>query len=103
MGGVQVHVCSQLSELTETMKQITPDLVVLEKKFVHSTDGDILKEIVGQKTNGRIPIMIAGYQFTKEEAMEVIRKGADELLLLPFSAENLSAKVSRLLHRKVAF
>lgn len=103
MGGARVHVCAEEEELLEKMGQIDPALIVIEKKFVYLNDGGFLDEIRMHRLEGEVPIMIAGYEFTKDEAVDVIRKGADELLLLPFRAEHLSEKVSQLLHRKVAF
>lgn len=103
MGGIRVHVYAEESELIDQMDHTVPDLVVIEKKFVYMNDGEFLEEVVRPRVDRDVAVMIAGYQFTKDEAVEVIRKGADELLLLPFSAEHLLERVSRLLQQKVTF
>ncbi len=103
MAGLRVHVCADEAALLEKMQQIEPALLVIEKKYIYLNEGGFLEDIKLRRLDGEVPIMIAGYQFTKDEAVDVIRKGADELLLLPFNAERLSEKVSELLRHKVTF
>lgn len=44
------------------------------------------------------PMLVVSYQFTQEETVELLRGGADGLLLMPFAPEALYAKLSPLVN-----
>lgn len=55
----------------------------------------------GQKTDfssfvASMPVLVVSYQFTQEETIELMRGGADGLLLMPFTPEVLYEKLAPL-------
>jgi CheY-like chemotaxis protein len=57
-------------------------------------DFQVLEQIRGVERDDPVPILVTAYQFTRDEAIAAIQHGADDLIILPFTPEQLMQKVA---------
>lgn len=82
-------------EFLARLKSQPSDLIVIQKNLLTAGDNHLL-EVVRVDLTLEQPVLVTGYQFSKDEAIELIRRGASELLLLPFNPETLAEKIGNL-------
>lgn len=70
------------------------DLLITDKDM--TLNGEIVRDGFGASDEAPPSVLVVGYDFTEEEAVEVIREGAEELLLMPFSPDELVNRVREL-------
>lgn len=103
MKGVQVHVCAEDDLFLQQLNTCSPHLVIVQKELACVDDEKLLCELREYRRSDGLAVMIAAYEFTQKEAVDIIRKGADELLLLPFNADSLLKKINGLLRMQVTY
>lgn len=82
----------------EKIKNLRPDLVLVDLKMPGISGFDVLEQI--KETDPEvIPIVITGYA-TVESAVEAMKKGAYDFLPKPFTPEELRIIIGRALERK---
>lgn len=100
-GFATVHLYGRPKELLDLIEEEPLDLLVAHKQIVTPGAYAVLHEIRETAAVDGLTILVTAYQFTSNEAIEAIRNGADELLLLPFTPEKLMEKVARVTDRTV--
>ncbi len=73
-----------------------PDLVVLDLGLPDLDGAQVLKMLRGDRD---IPVIIASGRQDDAEVVRLLRAGADDYLVKPFSADQLEARVSAVLRR----
>ena len=80
--------------LIDRLREERIDLVVGHKQILMPNDFQVLEEIRGLERGHPLPILVTAYQFTRDEAIAAIQHGADDLIILPFTPEQLMEKVA---------
>ena len=80
--------------LIDRLREERVDLVVGHKQILMPNEFQVLEEIRGFERDDPLPILVTAYQFTKDEAIAAIQHGADDLIILPFTPEQLMEKVA---------
>lgn len=94
-GGFQgVALYEQPHKLIEQLREERLDLLVGHKQILMPNDFQVLEEIRGLERDYPLPILVTAYQFTKDEAIAAIQHGADDLIILPFTPDQLMQKVA---------
>jgi len=82
----------------QKIKELKPDLVLIDLKMPGISGFEVLEKISGIDPN-IIPIVITGYA-TVESAVEAMKKGAYDFLPKPFTPEELRIIMKRALERR---
>ncbi|WP_030544129.1 response regulator transcription factor [Streptomyces albus] len=83
----------------ELMRRITPpvpDLVVLDLGLPDLDGSQVLRML---RAVSRVPVIIATARSEESEIVRLLRDGADDYLVKPFSSEQLAARVHAVLRR----
>lgn len=93
-GGFEhVVLVEQASAIVGALEREKCRLLIAQKKMLTQGTFELLRTIRNKFPIERLPILVTAYQFTSREAVDAIRHGASELLLLPFSPDALMRKV----------
>lgn len=85
----------------ECLEAVTPQVLgcsVVQKEILQEEGSRRGQDRDFQALLSSAPMLVVSYQFTQEETVELVRGGADELLLMPFAPEELYAKLSPLVN-----
>jgi response regulator RpfG family c-di-GMP phosphodiesterase len=84
-------------ELLQALEDHGADLIIVEKELLHTQEYQLLHQLHTIPSGPPPAVMVAGYQFTREETIEAIGHNVDELLLLPLNRDVLTKKVRTLI------
>ena len=98
-----LRICAEDVELLNAARELEPQLIIAEKVPLQNQEYQLLGQLQNISPSPAPSVMVIGYQFTQEETIEIIRRGADELVLLPFTADEFLAKVDSLLPANVSY
>ncbi len=96
--GMEVSKAMNAEDALETLKTLTPDLVILDLNLPGMSGFEFLK-IFREKYNNTIPVIISSARDGDEDIIEGLGLGADEFVTKPFSPRVLVAKVKANLRR----
>jgi DNA-binding NtrC family response regulator len=82
-------------EFLTHLKREPSDLLIIQKKLLSAGEHHLL-DVARVDLGLEKPVLVTGYQFNRDETIELIRRGASELLLLPFNPETLTKKIGNL-------
>lgn len=96
--GMEVTKAFKAEDALETLKTLTPDLVILDLNLPGMSGFEFLK-IFREKYKSTIPVIISSARDGDEDIIEGLGLGADEFVTKPFSPRVLVAKVKANLRR----
>jgi len=91
--GFKVYLADTAKEALHWLEQISPEAVVAEVKLPDMNGLDLLENLKKRRTSVPVILMTAGGKVS--DAVEAMRKGAEDYLLKPFAADRLE----EILHR----
>lgn len=97
-GGFRVETAEDGSIGLEKVKEIKPDLILIDLKMPGISGMEVLEKVEEIDAN-IISVVITGYA-TVESAVEALKKGAYDFLPKPFTPEELRIIISRGLERR---
>jgi DNA-binding NtrC family response regulator len=95
--GFQAVLASDGQEALQKMSQASFSMIVTDMKMPRLDGLSLLKEI--RRKIGNIPILVITGFGTIQDAVEVMREGAADYLIKPFSFEDLMSKIRSLMER----
>ncbi|WP_431990854.1 response regulator transcription factor [Streptomyces albogriseolus] len=94
--GYHVDAVGTAMELMRRLVPPFPDLVVLDLGLPDLDGGQVLKMM---RAVSRVPVIIATARSDESDIIRLLRDGADDYLVKPFSGEQLAARVLAVLRR----
>ncbi|WP_460111027.1 response regulator transcription factor [Streptomyces sp. YKOK-J1] len=94
--GYSVTAVGTAMDLMRRLVPPYPDLVVLDLGLPDLDGGQVLKMV---RAVSRVPVIIATARGDEEDIVRLLRDGADDYLVKPFSGEQLAARVLAVLRR----
>ncbi|MGQ5229089.1 response regulator transcription factor [Streptomyces sp. MN3] len=94
--GYHVDAVGTAMELMRRLLPPFPDLVVLDLGLPDLDGGQVLKMM---RAVSRVPVIIATARSDESDIIRLLRDGADDYLVKPFSGEQLAARVLAVLRR----
>ncbi|MFR9798716.1 response regulator transcription factor [Streptomyces sp. MS06] len=94
--GYSVTAVGTAMELMRRLVPQYPDLVVLDLGLPDLDGGQVLRMM---RAVSRVPVIIATARADEAEIVRLLRDGADDYLVKPFSGEQLAARVLAVLRR----
>ena len=94
--GYQVHCIDDFSEVTETVLELRPDLLLLDINLPGKSGFQICREI---KNKSSIPVVVVTSRDQLPDELHALELGADEFLTKPYRKERLLARVANVLRR----
>ncbi|NJQ03469.1 response regulator transcription factor [Streptomyces zingiberis] len=94
--GYDVTAVGTAIELMRRIAPPVPDLVVLDLGLPDLDGGQVLRML---RAVSRVPVIIATARSDESEIVRLLRDGADDYLVKPFSSEQLAARVHAVLRR----
>ena len=94
--------CGDGLAVTETAIREQADLLLIEARLPGISGFELLRSIRRHEALADIPVIILAWPGNEQEAVRAFELGADDFVLKPFSPVELTARVSRLLHRSVS-
>ena len=93
---LEVFVASTGLQGIDLVKQLNPDVVLLDVRLPDMSGLDAFEEI--RKYDSRLPVVIITAHATTETAIEAMKRGAFEYLLKPLDLPELRQVVTRAIH-----
>jgi PleD family two-component response regulator len=103
MSPVEIYIATTEEECVHAVDDHMPALVIVEKIALQAHDYELLEQLRQACRSSSPRLMVIGYQFTKEDTIGAIRQGVDELMLLPFEADDVRVKVRDILNCEVSY
>ena len=94
----QVTEMSQFTHAADTIKKISPDLILLDINLPDASGMDICKKI---RRNSEIPIIFITGNNTAMNELNCLQLGGDDFIAKPFNPPILLARISALLKRTI--
>ena len=94
--GYEVHCIDDFSEVTETVLELRPDLLLLDINLPGKSGFQICREI---KNKSSIPVVVVTSRDQLPDELHALELGADEFLTKPYRKERLLARVANVLRR----
>ena len=98
--GLKVHLADTAKEALNLIEKVTPEAVVAEVQLPDMNGLDLL-EILKNKFPS-VPVILMTGEGKVSDAVEAMRKGAEDYLLKPFAADRLEAVIHRALFENPA-
>jgi len=97
--GWQVLIATDGAEALQTMKNESPDLVLLDIMMPRVDGFEVLRRF---REWSQIPVIILSVREEMEDKVKCLNLGADDYITKPFGVEELIARVSAVLRRNKA-
>ncbi len=94
--GYEVHCIDDFSEVTETVLELRPDLLLLDINLPGISGFQICREV---KNKSSIPVVVVTSRDQLPDELHALELGADEFLTKPYRKERLLARVANVLRR----
>lgn len=97
--GARGHTVRSVSTALEALREVTassPDMVILDLGLPDLDGGEAMKMLRGVS---QVPTIVATARDDETETVRLLRAGADDYVVKPFSSEHLSARVEAVLRR----
>ncbi|MCL2226015.1 MAG: response regulator transcription factor [Oscillospiraceae bacterium] len=96
--GYKVRTAMNLAEARESIKQSTPNLIVLDIMLPDGSGLDFLKEL--RQTGADVPILLLTALSESSDEVKGIREGGDDYVAKPYDSEVLLVRIEKLLNQK---
>jgi len=96
--GYKVHTAMNLAEARESIKQSTPNLIVLDIMLPDGSGLDFLKEI--RQSGSDVPVLLLTALSESSDEVIGIREGGDDYVAKPYDSEVLLVRIEKLLNQK---
>lgn len=93
--GFKVHLADTAKEALNLIEKVTPEAVVAEAQLPDMNGLDLLENLKNKFPSVPVILMTGGGKVS--DAVEAMRKGAEDYLLKPFTADRLEAVIHRAL------
>ena len=93
--GFKVHLADTAKEALNLIEKVTPEAVVAEAQLPDMNGLDLLENLKNKFPSVPVILMTGGGKVS--DAVEAMRKGAEDYLLKPFAADRLEAVIHRAL------
>lgn len=101
LSGYSVHWIQDGRKAVKEIQNLLPQAVILDLKMPGITGFRICEELrLDARTRGIPVIVVSGSWKNAEDRIKSIEKGADDFLTKPFDAQELMARIRRMLDRK---
>lgn len=87
--------CESLDETIAAVHDGVPDLIICDYTIKGGCVGDLLERMSGD-FQPKIPTLLMCSDSEKNSALDILTKGADGLLVKPFTLRSLTAKIKKL-------
>ena len=94
--GYEVHCIEDFSNVTETVLELRPDLLLLDINLPGKSGFQICREV---KNKSSIPVVVVTSRDQLPDELHALELGADEFLTKPYRKERLLARVANVLRR----
>jgi len=98
--GFKVHLADTAKEALNLIEKVTPEAVVAEAQLPDMNGLDLLENLKNKFPSVPVILMTGGGKVS--DAVEAMRKGAEDYLLKPFAADRLEAVIHRALFKNPA-
>ncbi|GAC1441928.1 MAG: hypothetical protein NVSMB63_09850 [Sediminibacterium sp.] len=99
--GYAVIITQDGREAIAKIEELSPDLVITDIMMPYASGLEIIS-IIRKRTGKRIPVIMLSAMEQEKIVLEAFELGADEYITKPFSLNELSIRVKRLMSRIVA-
>ena len=96
--GYKVRTAMNLAESRESIKQSTPDLIVLDIMLPDGSGLDFLKEL--RQAGADVPVLLLTALSESGDEVKGIREGGDDYVAKPYDSEVLLVRIEKLLNQK---
>ena len=96
-GGYQVHIAKSISEGKKKLKNLFPDLLVLDLNLPDGYGLDLYREL--KKNGENIPTIIITAHSSIQSVVDAMKLGADDYIAKPFDLQELKILIESLLDR----
>lgn len=97
--GYQVQTAFQTEEATALMRDVVPDLLILDWMLPGKSGVQFAKELRSLERTAGIPILMLTAKSEEADKVQGLDSGADDYMTKPFSTKELIARVNALLRR----
>jgi len=97
--GFRVHTSADGEEAIYMIKQIKPDIIVLDWMLPSKTGVDICKEIRWDNSTKHIPVIMLSARGEESDRIRGLDSGADDYIVKPFSPSELVARIRAVFRR----
>lgn len=88
-----VHLTDSKIQAQKLCTNGDPGMLIGEKSLRRTEETYLWDDWYEAGNSRQLAVIVTGYQFAEREAVQFIRSGADELLILPFDPDRLLEKV----------
>jgi DNA-binding response OmpR family regulator len=99
--GYEIHLASDGKEALEKVKSVQPDIIITDIMMPYLTGLEIVHRIRKEMAL-RTPIIIVSSIGLEKTVLEAFQLGADDFITKPFSPNELSVRVKKLLMNVVS-
>jgi len=97
--GISVTWCVDVMKAQESLRDSTPDIILLDWMLPGISGPDWVKFLKNQDENKRIPIIMLTARSEEEDKIAGLETGADDYVTKPFSVRELIARMNAVLRR----
>jgi len=97
--GIGVTWCVDVMKAQESLRDSTPDIILLDWMLPGISGPDWVKFLKNQDENKRIPIIMLTARSAEEDKIAGLETGADDYVTKPFSVRELIARMNAVLRR----
>jgi DNA-binding response OmpR family regulator len=94
--GHVVRLCERALDGLRDVGQWEPDVVVLDLGLPDLDGATVLRRI---RVGSQVPVVVATARETESEMIRLLRAGADDYVVKPYSAEQIEARIAAVLRR----
>ncbi len=95
--GFDVELCSNGVEAVEKAQRIIPDLILMDVRMPRMTGYQACEALKGNPLTQNIPVIFLSAKGQESEIQEGLEAGAVEYILKPFTPDELTAQVNKVL------
>src|SRR5690242_12508432 len=96
MAGHRVTLCATALDGLRELASGSPDVVVLDLNLPDLDGTAVLRRI---RASSPVPVVVATARGAESEMIRLLRAGADDYVVKPYSAEQLEARIAAVLRR----
>ena len=95
----QVFTASDGREALDMVRELRPDLVVLDLIMPYRDGYEVLRMLQDKEDTRKIPVIILSAKSREEDIIRGLEAGAEDFMIKPFNALELVARVRKVLAR----